>query len=269
MSLLVYVCFWYIYLINMPLSLRKGFNIMYREFFSRKDVSDEEKLAIWEQNSLILAKWSFCVYLFFMCITSFGMLYWITDKYSSYRIVQSGLIVPIWLFLSGIIIRKIYYLLGRVLSVYIWIDKSFDKKLMAVYWIMIPIISSLVYLMYNLNLVLMIIAIIIGKYLWLDTIIDMREIEHKVKAFIAGNKDSLEIIFLFALHAVGGGISFLLYQFFLFEKGFTSTFLFLPYAMIMCMIISLCIDHMLLKYYEKKEKMAVVKYDDKNVGVVE
>ncbi|MCM1236584.1 MAG: hypothetical protein NC489_41425 [Ruminococcus flavefaciens] len=251
MGLLIYVCFWYIYLIFMTLYLKLGLSIIYREFFSRKDVSDEEKQAVWEKNSLILAKWNFCVYLFFMCITSFGMLYWITNKYGSYRIVQSGLIVPIWLFLSGILIRKIYFFLGRKSSVYIWIDKSFDEKQMKIYWIMIPVISSLVYLMYNFNLVLMIIAIIIGKYLWLDTIIDMREIKHKIKALIVENKDSLEIIFLFALYAIGGGISFLLYRLFLFEKGYTSVLLFLPYTIIMCMIISLGIAYVLLKYYEK------------------
>lgn len=254
MGLFVYVCFWYFYLIPMPSSLKAGFSIMYRGFFRQKDVSDEEKLAVWKRSSLILAKWNFCVYLFFMCITSFGMLYWITNKYSSYGIVQSGLIVPIWLFLSGIIIRKIYYFLGQKSSIYIWIDKSFDEKQMNVYWIMIPIISSLVYSMYNFNLVLMIIAIIIGKYLWLDTIIDMRKVKCKVRELIAENKDSIEIIFLFALHAVGGGLSFLFYQIFLYEKGFESIFFFLPYTMFMCMIISLGIDHAVLKYYEKTSR---------------
>lgn len=254
MSLLIYIGFWYFYLINFMPALKSGFGFLYREFFRQKDVSDEEKLAMWKRNSMILAKWNFCVYLFFMCITSFGMLYWIINKYSSCEIVQSGLIVPIWLFLSGIIIRKIYYFWGRKSSIYIWIDKSFDEKQMAVYWITIPIISSFVYSMYNFNLVLMIIAIIIGKYLWLDTIIDMGEIKHNVKILIEEEKDSLELIFLFAVRAVGGGIAFWIYQVFLFKKGFTSLLFFLPYTMFMCMLISLAIDHVVLKYYEKKQR---------------
>lgn len=251
MGLLVYACFFYFYLIPLILTLKSGLNSMRQAFDMQKDISDEEKTDVRKHYSLILAQWTFCIYLFIMCIASFGLLHWITNKYSHYAIIQSGLIVPIWLFLSGIIIRKFYYFLGQKLWTLVWTDESFDEKQMAVYWIMIPIISSLVYSLYNFNLALMVIAIVIGKFLWLDTIFNMKEIKTKIRSLIVENKNSLEVIYTFAIHAFEGSLSFLVYQF-LYKMGFTSLKFFLIYVMISSMSLSLIVDHVILKYYKIK-----------------
>lgn len=254
MNLGVYVVFWYFYLFTLPLSLKSGLGIWFREICKQEGIDDEEKIRTWHYFSLLLAKWYFCVYLFFMCITSFGMLYWITDKYSSYGIIQSGLVVPIWLLLTGIIIRKVYYFLGNKSSVYIWLDKSFDEKQMSVYWIVVPIISALVYLMYDFNLVLMVIAIILGKYIWLDTVLNVKKVKSKVKECIQEDRDSLEILGLFAIRAVGGGASYAIYYHFFIKKGITDAMLFIFYSVIMCIIISLVVDHVILRIHAKRKQ---------------
>lgn len=251
MGLLVYACFYYFYLIPLIFALKSGFSSMRRAFDMQKDLSDEEKADVRKRHSLILAQWTFCVYLFIMCIASFGLLHWITNKFSYFAIIQSGLIVPIWLFLSGIIIRKFYYFLGQKLWFLVWIDESFDEKQMEVYWIMIPIISSLVYSLYNFNLALMVIAIVIGKFLWLDTICDMKEIKSKIKSLIVENKDSLEVIYIFAIHAVEGGLSFFVYRF-LYKMGFTSPMFFLIYIILSSLSLSLIVDLVMLKCYKIK-----------------
>lgn len=159
--------------------------------------------------SLEISSWDFCTRMFLICLVSFRLLYYITNKYSSYIIVQSGILIPLWLFITGSLVRLIYYFFVSRQHWKHYLMLTEEQK--QIYWITVPVIVSIVFLYYDKNLSLMIIAILLGKFMWLDFSIKPLFI-HDLVDFI--NRNGLIIVILkdfciFILFGAGISISFI------------------------------------------------------------
>lgn len=153
--------------------------------------------------SLEISSWDFCLCLFIVCIFSFEGLYYITNKYSNNIIIQTGIIIPFWLFLSGNIARIIYYYIGSNKK---WKHyKLINEEQKQIFWIIVPIMINFIYLFNNIKLALMITAILIGKFVWLDFSIN-NEIKECINQFILRNNKTILIAFKFTIYIISGTI---------------------------------------------------------------
>lgn len=191
MELNIYIYNWIFYIVIIRSILRVTFRHMY-SISRRNKNSNYTKIITFESTG-----YDFSMRIFTICIISFGILYFITNKYSDYSYIQSGLLVPFWLLITGILIRVIYHFVK--LSFYGKNNKVLSEDEMKIYWIIIPIMVNIVYLSYNFNLSLMITAIIIGKFLWLDTTIKPKEAKKAIIEYLHKNKQSIYVIIGFAM----------------------------------------------------------------------
>ena len=81
-----------------------------------------------------------------------------------------------------------------------------------IFWIIIPIIIVLFYLPYNIELSLMITAIIIGKFIWLDFIIKPKDIKNSIIQYIETNKFLIIIGLKFFLMSLSSGVIAFVFQ---------------------------------------------------------
>lgn len=195
MKLELYICNWIFYIIIIRGILRVTFRRMYSISKRNKDIN-YVKIVTFESTG-----YDFSMRLFTICIISFGLLYFITNNYSN-NIIGSGVLVPIWLLLTGILARLMYRFVK--LSYYGKYNKELTENEMKIYWIIIPILVNIVYLSYNFSLSLMITGIIIGKFLWLDTTIKLNEVKHIIVEYLNKNKQSIYVIIGFAMFVALG-----------------------------------------------------------------
>lgn len=175
-----YTSFWIIYILFVQLIPRYFVHCILKAREKTKIKTSKEGL---DNMSLEVSSWDFCARLFLICLISFRLLYFITDKYSSHIAVQSGILIPFWLFITGSFVRLLYYIFGSTRH---WKHyKMLTEEQKQIFWIIVPIIVSIVY-SYDKNISLMIIAIIIGKFMWLDFTIKPRLI-HDIIQFVKNN----------------------------------------------------------------------------------
>lgn len=166
-----YTVFWLIYISVIQLFPRYLIQTILKTKEKEKIITSNEDF---KNMSLEISSWDFCTRLFIICLISFRYLYFTTDKYNNSVIIQSGILIPFWLFITGSIVRLLYYLLGSTRH---WKHyKMLTEEQKQVFWIAVPIIVSIIFLNYDTNLSLMIIAILIGKFMWLDFTIKPRVI---------------------------------------------------------------------------------------------
>lgn len=81
-----------------------------------------------------------------------------------------------------------------------------DEKQKNIFWFIISIIIILVYLPYNFELSLMITAIIIGKFIWLDFAIKLKDIKKSIRQYTETNKILIIIGLKFLIMSLSSGV---------------------------------------------------------------
>lgn len=151
--------------------------------------------------SLEISSWDFCLCLFIGCVFSFELLYFITNRYNNNVIIQTGLLIPFWLFLTGNVVRKMYFYCGLTKK---WkYYKLINEEQKQIFWIIVPLMVNFVYLFSNIKLALMITAILIGKFVWLDFSIN-KETKECVNHFIFRNEKIVRIAIKFIIYIISG-----------------------------------------------------------------
>lgn len=196
MELKTYIYNWILYIVIIRSMLRYTFRRMYSASKRNKNYN-YLKIVTFESTG-----YDFSMRIFTICIISFGTLYFITNKYNNNIVIQSGILVPVWLFITGILIRIIYHFVK--LSHYGKSNKVLTEEEMQIYWITIPILVNIVYLSYNFSLALMITAIIIGKFLWLDTAINPNKVKLTITEYLKRNKQSIYVLIGFTMFIILG-----------------------------------------------------------------
>lgn len=182
-----YTLFWLFYVSVIQLIPRYIVHIVLKSREKEKIITPQEGF---DNMSLEISSWDFCARLFFICLVSFRLLYLITDKYSDYIIIKSRMLIPLWLFITGSFVRFLYYIWGSKRH---WKHyKMLTEEQKQIFWVAVPIIVSIVFLYYDKNLSLMIIAILIGKFMWLDFALRPKLISDIIK-FIQNNSRILAI----------------------------------------------------------------------------
>lgn len=197
-----YTCFWLIYISIIQLFPRYLVQSILKAREREKIVTSKEGF---NNMSLEISSWDFCTRLFLICLISFRLLYYVTNKFNNHIIIQSGILIPFWLFITGNIVRFIYYIWGsrRHWKHY----KILAEEQKQIFWVAVPIIVSIVFLYYDKNLSLMIISILIGKFMWLDFTIRPHFI-HNILRFINDNSRIIAIARDFGVFVLfGAGIS--------------------------------------------------------------
>lgn len=115
--------------------------------------------------------------------------------------ISSGLFTVVWLMITGILIKLVYYFVThniKVLKVFDY-DKFFQNK--EFFWVMCPILYGILFSLYDCTMFFIIFAIVLGKYIWLDSfrVISLSDIKIKVIEFSKKIKVDLLLLFCQAL----------------------------------------------------------------------
>lgn len=128
---------------------------------------------------------------------SFGFYIAINTCFSNRIIVSSGLFTIIWLIITGILIQSVYYFATHnieTLKVFDY-DKYFQNK--EFFWITCPMLYGILFSLYDYILTFTIFAIVLGKYIWMDSfrLISPSDIKIKVKEFLKNSKSNILLLF--------------------------------------------------------------------------
>ena len=127
---------------------------------------------------------------------SFGFYSTINTFFGDRLFVLSGLFMIVWLLITGALIKFVYYLLThkiKVLKVFNC-DKYFQDK--EFFWIMCPMLYGILFTLYDHTMFITILAIVLGKYIWMDSfrIISLSNIKIKVENFLKKSKPSILLL---------------------------------------------------------------------------
>lgn len=179
---------------------RKTFKKLLKANYYGEKISNQEIKTM----SLEISSWDFSIILFICCAISFSLLFIVTNKFSDSIIIKSGILIPFWIGITGIIARHFYFSYEITRK---WKYTSLlDEKQKNIFWIIIPIIIILVYLPYNFELSLMITAIIIGKFIWLDFAIKLKDIKKSIRQYTETNKILIIIGLKFLIMSLSSGV---------------------------------------------------------------
>lgn len=196
--------FWFFYAQLLRGALYFGFSIQLNailHYVNHKDIEVEDAQPMIKQRFFLLDCYDIYLCSFSVCVGSFGALYYIADRYGEYAIIQSGFIIPFWLFATGRIIRCVYRLICQRKRY-----RLLSEHQIRLYLIVAPAICVIIYVMYNWQVSLMIISILIGKFLWIDSDFNINEIKKSVCCIMSDNKSVIESMYIFALYSILGGI---------------------------------------------------------------
>lgn len=94
----------------------------------------------------------------------------INKYFSSMLFVASGLFTVIWLIIAGILIKLVYYFAThkiKALKEFDYDNYFQDKEF---FWISCPILYGILFSLYDYTIFFTILAIVLGKYIWMDSI---------------------------------------------------------------------------------------------------
>lgn len=128
---------------------------------------------------------------------SFGFYITINTYFGNVLFVTSGLFTVLWLVITGILIKLVYYFAThkiKALNVFDY-DKYFQDK--EFFWIMCPILYGILFSFYDHTIFFTIFAIVLGKYLWMDSVqpIFLSNIKIKVIEFLKKSKSNILLLF--------------------------------------------------------------------------
>ena len=127
---------------------------------------------------------------------SFGFYITISNSFKDLLVVSSGLFTIIWLIITGILIKAVYYFItNKMKSIkdcnY---DKYYNNK--EFFWIMCPILHGILFSLYDNTMFFIIFAIVLGKYLWMDSfrVILLSDIKMKAVGFYKKFKSDILLL---------------------------------------------------------------------------
>lgn len=110
--------------------------------------------------------------------------------------VSSGLFTVIWLMITGIIIKSVYYFATHKIKVLKFdYDKYFQDKVF--FWITCPMLYGILFNLYDHTIFFTIFAIVLGKYIWMDSfrLISLSNIKIKVKELWKNSKSDCLLLY--------------------------------------------------------------------------
>lgn len=127
----------------------------------------------------------------FWCYTKLSGL--LADR----MIVSSGLLTLLWLMATGIVIRMFFYMLTSKIKVFnVFAFDSFvtDKEF---YWVMCPLLYGALFSIFDRSVFAAILAIVLGKYIWMDfvRITSLSEMKLKVISLFRKHRVDFHILF--------------------------------------------------------------------------
>lgn len=129
----------------------------------KKDVTDAGQ----SQFNSLITFYLISIVLIAISITGY---YELSKNYSENDIISSGLILPLWLVITGLLIRGIYNFTRFIVKNKFTDLTNEDKKSIL---LASSLLFSLAMLSIDLKLFYVVLAIIIGKFLWMDTSYDI------------------------------------------------------------------------------------------------
>lgn len=208
----LFFVYWNIFILFIQNIITKGYGIFIDKFQQQTDIDDQNKQTFLKNLAYSEAVFDFCTILLFSCLNSFGLLHIISKIFEDYVIIQSGILIPFWLLITGGLIRTCY-------KKFPWIHFNFiNGHELEPYWIFIPILCSALYILYDYKLTIMIIAIIIGIFIWLDSEIRFKNLKSNAKKKIIANKNVVKIMLVYTYIIVLGGLAFLITYFLYLNK---------------------------------------------------
>ena len=167
---------------------------------STKTLSSEMHLTENEQERLFLnyfAKILFQTVMMMVFPLSFWVYVKITTYFGNTLFISSGLFTIIWLMITGILIKLVYYFVThniKALKVFDY-DKYFQNK--ELFWVMCPILYGILFSLYDSTMFPIILAIVLGKYIWMDSfeVISLSDIKIKVMEFCKDSKSDILLLF--------------------------------------------------------------------------
>lgn len=142
---------------------------------------------------------------------SFSLYLVINTRFSDYKIISSGLFTVIWLLFTGMIIKSMYYVLtqkNKALNVLSY-DKYYQDK--EFFWTMCPLLFGLFFSIYDFQVFLSILALVLGKYWWMDSLLLSSFSKDKLVRFWSRNKNNFLLLGIQA--CVMGYILFMNYHY--------------------------------------------------------
>lgn len=128
----------------------------------------------------------------------------ICTYYKESLIVSSGLFTVIWLVITGILIKAVYYFITqKIKAIKVFdCDKFFENK--EFFWIMCPLLYGVLFSLYDKTIFVTVLAIVLGKYIWMDSIQMISPLDIKIKVIGLLKKFKIDIHLLFCQALVMG-----------------------------------------------------------------
>ena len=161
----------------------------------------------------------------------FPLLFWFYLKLSSFWencwLVSTGMLTVLWLMFAGFIISTFYHILIHKVKIFKEFSYGRFQKDLEFFWVMCPIVCGVLICLYDgLNngsydwsLLVTILAIVLGKYIWMDYLqfdkLKWAIIKPRVASFFSKHKS--DFIILFYQAAV---LLYLLVMWYPVKKGF-------------------------------------------------
>lgn len=128
---------------------------------------------------------------------SFAFYITINTFFCNTLFVDSGLFMVLWLISTGILIKFVYHFAThniKALKVFDY-DKYFKDK--EFFWITCPMLYGILLNLYDYTTFFTILAIVLGKYIWMDSfrLISFSNIKIKVKNFMLKSKSNILLLF--------------------------------------------------------------------------
>lgn len=121
----------------------------------------------------------------------------INTYFNNALFVSSGLFTVVWLIIAGILIKLVYYFAThKIKSFKVFdYDKYFQDK--ELFWIMCPMLYGILFAFYDYKIFFTILAIVLGKYIWMDSFqfISLPNIKIKVMEFLKKSKSNIHLLF--------------------------------------------------------------------------
>lgn len=112
----------------------------------------------------------------------FSVYIMVNENISNNIFISSGLFTVVWLLIAGIIIKRSYRLVIYKIKEKLGydFDRSFCNK--EVFWVMCTLLYGILFGLYDWKIFLIILSIVLGKYIWMDSIqvVSVLDVKKKV-----------------------------------------------------------------------------------------
>ncbi len=164
-----------------------------------KPISSQMHLKDEEVEQLYLSYYARILFQTVMMVVfplSFGGYLKVIERFSNALLISSGLFTVIWLLITGIFIKLFYNIMTRITYKKIELDcnKYFQNK--EFLWIMCPILYGILFSIYTDKVFLVILAIVLGKYIWMDSAQLISVADMKRKGIELFNKIKIDLLLL-------------------------------------------------------------------------